>query len=65
MAMLLALGFAATANAQPTSNWLDYTAIAQNRLAIGSNIEVSGSHIGLALNAEVYRHLAHALASRD
>ena len=29
------------------------------------NIEVSGSHIGLAVNAEVYRHVARALASRD
>ncbi len=28
------------------------------------NIEVSGSHVGLALNAEVYRHLARALASQ-
>ena len=28
------------------------------------NIEVSGSHIGLALNAEVYRHLARALAAQ-
>ena len=27
------------------------------------NIEVSGSHLGLALNAEVYRHIAHALAT--
>jgi triacylglycerol lipase len=27
------------------------------------NIEVSGSHVGLALNAEVYRHLAQALAT--
>jgi pimeloyl-ACP methyl ester carboxylesterase len=26
------------------------------------NIEVSGSHVGLALNAEVYRHLASALS---
>jgi pimeloyl-ACP methyl ester carboxylesterase len=27
------------------------------------NIEVSGSHVGLALNAEVYRHLGNALAA--
>jgi hypothetical protein len=44
LAALLALGFAATANAQPTSNWLDYTAIARSRLDIGSNIEVSGNY---------------------
>ena len=29
----------------------------------GENIEVSGSHSGLALNAEVYRHLARVLAT--
>jgi pimeloyl-ACP methyl ester carboxylesterase len=29
----------------------------------GQNIEVSGSHVGLALNAEVYRHLARVLAA--
>jgi pimeloyl-ACP methyl ester carboxylesterase len=29
----------------------------------GENLEVSGSHTGLALNAEVYRHLARALAT--
>ena len=27
------------------------------------NIEVSGSHVGLALNSEVYRHLARVLAT--
>ncbi len=29
----------------------------------GQNIEVGGSHVGLALNAEVYRHLARVLAT--
>ena len=33
------------------------------RDAHATNIEVSGSHIGLALNAEVYRHIAPALAT--
>ena len=27
------------------------------------NIEVTGSHVGLALNAEVYGHLARVLAA--
>jgi len=44
LASLLVLGFAATANAQPSSDWLQYTAIAANRLDIGSNIEVSGNY---------------------
>lgn len=37
---------------------------AKAREAGASNIEVRGSHIGLAFNPEVYRHLARLLPSR-
>lgn len=40
---LALLGCATSAHALPSS-WLDYTAIARNRLDIGSNIEVAGNY---------------------
>jgi len=43
LAATLVLGMAASASALPT-DWLEYTAIAKNRLDIGSNIEVSGNY---------------------
>jgi hypothetical protein len=42
-AALALLGFATSAHALSTS-WLDYTAVARNRLDIGSNIEVAGNY---------------------
>lgn len=43
LAALVTLGTAASAQALP-SDWLEYTAIAGNRLDIGSNIEVAGNY---------------------
>jgi hypothetical protein len=43
-AVLLALGRADAASAQPPSSWTSYAALAKTRLDIGSNIEVSGNY---------------------